>query len=254
MIVTRLDVDGLTRELSDLGRTQLPFVVARTLNALGTLAQAAQREDQRARLAIRPGRRAFFDRMVKIAPADRATKDRPQVVVRIAGPAGDPARGDLLARFEEAGFDEAANSRGVVALPGRDIRTGQGGQVKRGYELRNFTPFYPATRRWESRLAGRTRTVALVEREVGRNDTWLVTLQRGRAKGQRALLQRRGRDVRLLYLWTPRVRRPDRVDFAETVQTVAARHYAIVFQQQMDAALETAWGRDLRRATPRLSR
>lgn len=91
---------------------QAPFAMMRALNKTNTQGQTAVRAGVASRFIVRNP--TFINRLVKIAPEDRATKSQLIARTRIEGPEGSEGRGSILARHE---IDAVLTKNGNPAIP-----------------------------------------------------------------------------------------------------------------------------------------
>lgn len=120
-----VDTAAFAARLNATEQRQLPFAIALALNHTANDVQAAVRATLPQRFTIRSSVTLnFFNRMIKIATADRATKQVHAVTVGIAGPASgsigaEAQKAALLARHELGGVHTAP----VFFLPAPGLRT-----------------------------------------------------------------------------------------------------------------------------------
>jgi hypothetical protein len=119
MIQLTLDTQALIAELDDIRRNQVPFAMSLAMNRTMEEVQVAQLRHIADEMTIR--NRLFITRLVKIAPEDRATKDRLSAGIRIEGPRSKPDRGKVLTRHEVGGIRSTA-SQAPMFVPSRFLR------------------------------------------------------------------------------------------------------------------------------------
>lgn len=120
MIHLTLDTQAMVAELDDIRRNQVPFAMALAMNRTMEEVQVAQLREVADTMTIR--NRLFITRLVKIAPDDRAFKDRLTAGIRIEGPRAKPDRGKVLTRHEVGGVRQAA-SQAPMFVPTRYLRS-----------------------------------------------------------------------------------------------------------------------------------
>jgi hypothetical protein len=112
------------------------------------------------------------------------------------------------------------NKGQYVAMPGRDIRTGKGGGVKRGYALSNFKPFLRAG----------------PNKSYGRQQTFIVKSK----SGIPMLMQARGKRLRVLWLFVQRTRLLPRLGFRKAVRKAFVRDFDKHMRVRMSQAIASA--------------
>jgi hypothetical protein len=223
MITVEIDLAPLTRRLSTLEKTQIPFAAAKALNAVGLDIQARERENLRRTFTLR--RPEWAERAVKITHFAKKTELYTTVAI---APPGD--RGDILGKFE-TDTEKRSRTGGLVAVPinarrnKRDIIVGK--QRPKAFHFQH--------------QGGRI---------IGADGTFIVTLP----SGQQLILQRKGRTKRslrlgarqgprpvvALYLLTPRVELRTPLHFVPTAREVVQRLFPPRWAEALAAALATA--------------
>lgn len=120
MISVTVNARDFLRDFDALVEQQLPFAVATALNRTADETQQRLRVEEHLAFTLRTSQSAaFMERLVKIDPADRATKAKLSTVIRVTGPASDPAKAALLGRQIEGGQRSAPSEAlgGGVAMP-----------------------------------------------------------------------------------------------------------------------------------------
>lgn len=119
MFTLNIDTKQMIAELDTIARNHMPFAMALGMNRTMEDVQSAQLQRVAATMTIRA--RRFIANLVKIAPDDRAKKDRLTASVRIEGPRDKPSRGKVLTRHEAGGVRTAA-SQAPMFIPTRALR------------------------------------------------------------------------------------------------------------------------------------
>ena len=119
MFTLTLDTKQMIAELDDIRRNQVPFAMALAMNRTMEEVQVAQIRHVEATMTIRS--RRFIIQLIKIAPEDRAFKDRLTASYRIEGPRAKPDRGKVLTRHEIGGLRQAA-SQAPLFIPTAYLR------------------------------------------------------------------------------------------------------------------------------------
>lgn len=182
---------------------QLPFATSKALNVSANRAQQAIRANVQKHFTLR--RPQFVLNTIKINSADRATKTKLDVTIRV-----DPER-DFLAKFEAGGIKQAREGKSI-AIP-QDVR-------------RNKADIIPKAQRPRALLASRRG-------------------QKGRVFATpRAILEMVGRaaqrTTRTLYLLKAQVRIPKRLGFEPAVVETVQRHWVKDMTDAFEFAERTA--------------
>lgn len=120
MFTLSIDTASMIAELDDIRRNQVPFAMALAMNRTMEEVQDAQIREVESAMTIR--NRRFILNMVKIAPEDRAMKDRLSAGIRIEGPRAKPDRGKVLTRHE-AGGSKQRGSQSPFFIPTAYLRS-----------------------------------------------------------------------------------------------------------------------------------
>ena len=236
------DIRNLTAYLEDDRKRQVPFALARALNATALDMQAAIRNVVTGRtFTIRSeASRTWLRNSIKIERTDRATKSNPVARVRIAQPGKGGGRAGLLGFLEEGGvrFSQYAIGSGAtfgpssVAVP---IRSTPLERIPRS--------LYPSMTGLQERriiegglskgaLKGKRRTFAIrTGAGVG-----LILQRKGKAGKTRRAPGERDPQLKVLFAIKPRVTVPGRAFFFPTAERIATAR----FEANMDAALAFA--------------
>jgi hypothetical protein len=248
-----IDVTATVRDfaatLDQFHQRQLPFAVKNALNQTADAAQIAVRQSLPLHFDVtRPD---FLNLLVKINNEDRATKDKPDVTIRIAPPRSGKTASDILSKFEDGGEQVSIAGHQYIPYPSKDIRTGKRGtKVKRGMKFSQFRGFGEATLlnvlQHRGGLNGSKRATTRgpsKPRLVGQKGSFLITLTKGKSAGRPMLLRRTGpgkKDIEGLYVFVPHVHIPYLLHFQETVRAVTPRLFEYFFANEMRRAMETA--------------
>lgn len=231
------EVDAFMRTLAS---DQLPFATSLALNWTGRDFQGDERKHMAGAFTIR--RKQFAERSVKIRPDERATKQSPEVTVRIDSPGG---RSDIFAKFEDQ--TEKSPFRGrSIAVPTEHVpRTGTG-VIRKGWRPSDLMG--QAQQHGVGRVFKRRGDVYR-----GKEGTFLVR----RPGGRGTILQRVGDDVqyhanlptgvRALYQLVPRVRIQPVLEFEGTARDTVERVWARNFTRAFDRATRNMGGRAIGR-------
>lgn len=119
MFTLTLDTAQMIAELDDIRRNQVPFAMALAMNRTMEEVQVAQLRHVEATMTIR--NRLFITRLIKIAPEDRAFKDRLSASIRVEGPRAKPDRGKVLTRHEIGGIRQTS-SQAPMFVPTKYLR------------------------------------------------------------------------------------------------------------------------------------
>jgi hypothetical protein len=119
MFTLTIDTKAMIAELDDIRRNQVPFAMALAMNRTMEEVQVEFIRHMESTFTIR--NRVFMRRLVKIAPEDRALKDRLSAGIRIEGPRAKPNRGKVLTRHEAGGTRQAAG-QAPMYIPTKALR------------------------------------------------------------------------------------------------------------------------------------
>jgi hypothetical protein len=247
------------------------YALALAINRSLEEAQAEQRQSVAARFIDRRGR-GLLRNMVKIGPADRATRDHPVGRLRIIGPEGSEGLSSILTRHEVGGprttgqggysIDPAHRIKGFFYLPTQALRNPFSAIVPRKLyptslhltERRDVVGTQPArvhrTRNGRLQLRGDDRTFVLfgangaapigVFQRKGRS----VYGGRGRSAGRRTTFNAGGNvtrdDIRLIWAFRRQVTLKPRLYFYEIVPRVAMQRMPVNYAGFLKVALRTA--------------
>lgn len=219
---------------------QVPYAVSRALNTTNNQMQTAVRASLRQHFIVR--RATFIDRMVKIKPEDRATKQKLKARLRIEGPEGSEFKGDLLIRHEEGGTRQTAP---YFFIPTEVLRFPPQANIPQS--------MYPKALRLESRkdivgtlgstgritrrgtlqLQGKRRTFILNRPNT---DTPLGIFQRKEGRPGRS----RPHDIALIWYFVRTVHLKQRLQFGPTTKAVYEKEFTPNVRQAFADALRTA--------------
>jgi hypothetical protein len=211
-------------------------------------------------------RREFLDRMVKIAPSDRARPDRLIGRLRIIGPEGAESRSSILSRHEDPpasttapggySIDPSVRIRGVFWLPTPVIRPQFSGVippklfptnlrlVDRHDVVGTLRAKVHTTSTGHLQLKGGQRTFVL----FGANDGSPIGIfqrkggKKGRSKGRRTLF-RQGvgpqvrDDIQMLWAFRRTIHLKPRLHFYQVVPQTVQQRIAVNYSGFMSAAL-----------------
>ncbi len=220
------NIDIVAATLDGTAR-QLPFAMARTINASAKDFQKFQRNHMQNVFTVR--RRNFVLRSVKIKPF--ANKRRLEATVSIDPPGGQ-RRADILVKFEEGGTKRSRRAGGSVAVP-IAVRKSRQSIIRKRDRPRSF-----AFRKVGRSLRGKRRTFLIPG--VG------IYQRVGAKKAGRRLASsvktRRVRDlnIRLLYSLRPSVEIPKSLRFIANAKKVVPRVFPGHFKTEFARALRTA--------------
>ncbi len=204
------NIDIVARMLDGTAR-QLPFAMARTINATAKDVKKAQTNRIQQVFIIR--RRLFATRAAKIKPFAR--KDRLEAYVKIEPPGGK-ARADIFAKFEKGGTKRPRGQ--YLAIP-RGAKRSKSGIVTRAYRPRAL-----GLERQGRTVRGRKRTFIIPD--IG------IFQRVGRGRGRST--------VRLLYSFHRQVPIDSRLRFVATAEKVVPRVFPGHFKTEFARAVRTA--------------
>lgn len=236
MLTIEVDPRPITEGFSRLVQRQVPYATALALNETAKVVQRTEQEAQDRRFTIAPARRAFMRRLVKIPRGSWATKQRPEVTVRILGPENDEGRGALLDRHEDGGTQVARDPLRPFFIPADVLRPGE-------YDLppRKLYPSalglapYRLISGGETVRGARTTKRGTVQLR-GKLRTFVIPVGNTQNTGA-GIYQREGKEeIQRLWLLSPRVRLKARLRFRASATETAAEE----LPRQFVAALAKA--------------
>jgi hypothetical protein len=117
-----LDTAMMIAELDDIRRNQVPFAMALAMNRTMEEVQEAQIKQVERAMTIR--NRRFILQLIKIAPEDRAFKDRLAAGIRVEGKASDPRASVYSdpAKSETEALSYLTLGRPLTSLSGDEAR------------------------------------------------------------------------------------------------------------------------------------
>lgn len=209
----------VSRWLRTIAREQLPQANANAINGAALAFQAAQRQHQRQAFTLRGRGATFFDRGVKLKPF--ASKASPVAIVRIEPPGGAPRAGVIVRHEEDAERRPERSKALTVPIAARPSKT-------------SLVPRQLKPRQLALKPVGPGKGgVQLFRGKLG-------TFAFRRSDGTGAILQRRGNEVRALYVMVPRTDLDQRLDFEENALRVVPKVWPGEFVKAWDNALRTA--------------
>lgn len=221
MIVVALDPSDLVAELDDFGKRQLPYATALALNSVGYAFQSEEQEHQLPRrFTLR--RERFIKQGIYFPREQRADYRRGG---ELAAMVSLEPRRDFLAKYEQGGW-KAPRSAHRLAIP-IDARTTKAGVVSAGDRIGALG----------FRLHGRGPK-GTVGRGLKR--TFSIRLPDGRGYIFRRVGRGRRSQLRLLYLFRPRVAIPASFGFYSTAETIARARFVQSFTEGFERAMRTA--------------
>lgn len=125
MIQIDVTIDATrAKALLQKGASQLPFALAKAVNATRNDAQAEVQQRLRTKFTIAPSRLPFMERLVK--RTGNATKEKPVAEVGIVGPGGKGGRGrvEILSRHTVGGVHFKFDRNNPFFIPSDAIRPG----------------------------------------------------------------------------------------------------------------------------------
>lgn len=214
-----LDPEDLVAELDDFGRRQLPYATALALNKVGFSFQEAQQAGLEDRMRLR--RATFVKQGIYFPREQRADYRRGELAATVSI---EPKR-DFLAKFEQGGW-KAPRAARRLAIPIEARRT-KSDVVSAGDRLGALG----------FRLHGRSAR-ATVGRGLKR--TFSIRFPDGRGYIFRRTGRGRRSDLKLLYLFRPRVAIPASLGFHDTAEATARARFVDAFVESFDQAMRTA--------------
>ena len=216
----RVEIEGAAAQaLARTAARQLPYAAALALNDVANQFQATEQLLLKRRFLIR---RPWVLQGIKIENADRATKTKLEVTLRV-----DPTRGFLI-KFEEGGV-KVSRTGGSLALP--ETRGPNAGFTKDQVITKAKRP---KSYQFQSHVtrAGKVQI-------QGAHRTFIVQTSHGRG-----ILQRQGhgagsRLVRLFWL-APRANIKPVLDFIATAEDTMRAKWAESFEHFFQLAMQTA--------------
>lgn len=249
MSAIRLTVNtsAVAAKLKDVEQRQIPFATVVALNELANRVQAAERAGLRKNFTIAPDRQTFFDRMIKIAPADRASKKdgRFHVTIQVQGPEATSRRGDrtaLLTRHEDGGVHRALDFSHPFFVPTRALRPGAYDVAPRQYypaslrlvERRGVTGILPALKgrvlKGKRATRGSGNSYFILGTPTDSKIAWGIYERFGSDRG----------DIRLLWAFDKTIRLKPRLHFEEIAQATVVKEWPAAFAVGLVRALSTA--------------
>lgn len=219
MITITLDPSDFTGELDDFARRQLPFATALALNSVGFDFQNAQQLGMDRRFTLR--RKAFIEQGIYFPRDQRADYRKGQMHATVSI---EPKR-DFLTKFQQGGWKRPrSSSRLAVPAEARRTKAGIVAKSERIGEL-------------QIRLHGRGPK-ATVGRGLKR--TFSIRLPDGRGYIFRRTGKGKRSDLRLLYIFRPRVPIPASLEFYETAEATARARFPDAFATAFARAMRTA--------------
>lgn len=218
MIEITVDYRRAVRQLTDDGRKQIPYALAKAVNATVLDVQKAERANLRSKFELR--RPAWADRSIKITRF--AKKSDPTAIIGIHPP-GDASRADILAKFETD--TEKLPRSGTIAVPVSRIGVGR----------RKSTGIIPKRERPRAILDGSNKGVFLVRKKMGAVGEGII-LQRlsfGRGKNRRS-------SVVALYYLVRRARIKNNLHFQLTALNAVDKTFVKHMTTEFDKAMKTA--------------
>lgn len=232
-------------------QTEVPRATRNAMNDTMREAQTAQRKYQLATYHVT--RKSYIDQSVKISRFAKYGEMSAEIEI-------DPNK-DILSRHEEGGDYGSYTGKRTVAVPGRAIRSGKGGGVKRGMALKNFTPFTMASplNQWSlgGSVGGLRRGRGFVgarntkARLVGQGGTFFMTLSTSNGTVP-ALVRRKGTgrnkgQLEVLYMFFPKKRIPRGLNFEKNIIGVIESR----FEHHASLAVHHALRREMERVIER---
>jgi hypothetical protein len=212
----RTNLQDVVRDLNGVAKKQAPFAISKALNKTARDFQKEEKEQLTGSFSLR--RRTWAQRHVKIGQGDNATKRNLEAKVRFVAP-GDPARTDVLAKFEEGGVKRPV-SGSRIAVPREKARI-KGLQQER-LKVFDFQPHGASGRV----LKGLHRTL-MIKEPGGRG----VILQRhGRGRGT----------LRILFSFHSSVKIEPKLKFRETAERIGKKQVVKNFEEALEHAIRTA--------------
>ena len=234
MIEIEVDLEGvdIPKWIRGIYRDQLPFVTARTINAVALSFQKAQREHQHRIFDVR--NRTFIDRSVKIKPFAKKTSLFARVSI---DPPGGQERADILTKFESGGTKRPRDGRSL-AVPA-DAQRLKRGRVRKadrpkelGFRLHGKGPEAEVFR-------GKKRTF-LIRRPDGTGGIYRRTGSSTAMVSSLATRNVRDSNIQTLFRFTPTARIDSNLNFVSIAQRVVAAELGEAFNREFDRAVRTA--------------
>jgi hypothetical protein len=232
MISIRFDTSEVERDLTEIERKHVPYATAQALNATAIQGQVAVQESLDDSFTLR--RRDWARRSIKMRREDFAKKTDLAATVRVETP-GDPARSDILEKFEKGGTKTPEGQS--LAIPHK-ARSGKKGVVRKGMRPKDFMFEYWGSGPRGEIYRGRDRTF-MIRRADGTGGIYQrkgKATKAGKSAGRRRMKEGRDLNIKTLYRFTPEAHIDSRLHFEETMRGVVRAR----FSANLDIALTTA--------------
>lgn len=199
------------------GADQIPFALARAVNAALVTAQAKQRAHMAAEFTVR--RKAFMDRSVKITRF--AKKGAPVGEIAIASPGGR----DIFEKFERGGTKRPKDGRNLaIPIVGSPVK-------------RTDRAIVQAKNRPRALLDAMQPSQQGVKRAKSFGGAFLRPAKDGKPG---AIFMRVGKKVKLAYVLEPTVPIAPELKFEDTITKSVRETFASDFEREFAHALKTA--------------